>query len=222
MSTKKPISERFAAKSTELTPAQKAARTRAANKAEKDRLAKLDQQRLAQMVNLHIGGYSLDEIAHGLGMTVDEVTQSLERDTAKYIKSQPALRIYARNFISSKYMDLLEAIWDDATDKSPQKMSAAGFDKRLASQDRAIKILSELTKLHGAAAPVQTEVKVESSSEAVDALMHALTAKDGLDYDLDVFDIVDAEVVHDSAVVSGNELEAASRAVEDYDEDEDL
>jgi hypothetical protein len=212
--TKKPV---------QLTPSQKAAITRQKNKAERDRLSRAEQLRLAQIVNLYIGGYTLAEIATSIGSTPDEVDQMLQRDTARYIKSQPALRLYVRNWANKKYSELLEAIWEDATDKdTTQKLSAAGFDKKLASQDRAIKILAEMVKLNGAAAPVQQEIEVKAAPEAVEQLVAALSRQDGLDYDLDVFDIVDAELVEDLVEQSALELEVSGNRIEDDTDEEAL
>lgn len=193
-----------------LTPAQKAARTRA----EKDRLAAARAQQLAQIVNLHIGGFSLAQIGASIGASPQEVEDLLNSETSQYIRSQPALRVYVRNFVSSKYTSLLGAVWDEAVDKQhPQKLD---------NQDRALRILKEMARLHGAEAPTQSEIKVESAPEAVEKMVAALAAAQGAGYDADIFDgdVVDAELVEESAAqaktalsVSGNEV--AERTEED-------
>lgn len=206
-----------------LTPQQKAAATRKKAKAEKDRLEKAAAVQLAQIVNLHLAGYSLADIGASIGATADEVDRRLSQDAARYVRSQPALRVYVRNYISERYTQLLDAIWKDATDMTPQKLSVNGFDKKLASQDRAIKILDRMAKLHGAEAPVQSEVKIEAAPEAVEKLVAALAAGRGLGYDTSIFDgeIVDAEVVHEAVEQSHAELEVSgNRVAETQPEDE--
>lgn len=177
------------------TPQTKAA----AKKAEAAALATANAQRLAQVVNLSIAGYSLSAIGAAIGATPEEVDRMLQQDATRYVRSQPQLRVYVRNWVSERYSKLLDAVWDDAVDMTPnQKITANGFDKKLASQDRAIKILERMAKLHGADAPTQSEVKVESAPEAVEKLVQALSRQQGIGYDTDIFDIVDAEVVHDA------------------------
>lgn len=185
-----------------LTPAQKAAATRRANQAARDRLTRAEAQRLAQVVNLHIAGMSLAEIGAAIGATAEEVDRILANDAQRYIRSQPQLRVYVRNWVSERYAKLLDAVWDDAVDKSGgsnRKVNQGGFDLKLASQDRAIKILDRMAKLHGADAPVQQEVKIEAAPEQVEALVAALAAQQGQGYDPTVFDgaIYEAELVED-------------------------
>lgn len=180
------------------TPAQKAALTRA----NKQQLDKANAVRLAQIVNLHLAGLSLTEIGAQIGATADEVDQLLATDAARYVRSQPALRVYVRNFISERYLKLLDAVWADATDmNSSGKINVGGFDLKLASQDRAIKILDRMAKLHGAEAPVQHEVEVTAAPEAVENMVKILSQAQGLAYDMSVFDgdVIDAEIVHDAA-----------------------
>lgn len=183
----------------------------AARKAEEEALANQQSAadaaaaRLAQIVNLHIAGYSLAQIGAQIGASADEVDRMLASDAARYVRSQPALRVYVRNWVSERYTKMLDAVWDDATDKNSPA--------RLESQDRALRILDKMTRLHGAEAPTQTEVKVEHAPEAVERLVSALAAQSGMGYDTSVFDVVDAEVVHeaveqshDATQVSGNEV----------------
>lgn len=160
--------------------------------------------RLAQIVNLHIAGFSLEAIGNSIGCSADEVDRILTNDVARYVRSQPALRVYVRNYISEKYGKMLKAIEDDATNKTSPK--------KLESQDRMLRILAQMSKLHGADAPVQTEVKVEAAPETVEAMVKFLAEKQGLGYDDDVFDAdIVEEIVHESEL----ELEAASAAVEE-------
>lgn len=202
------------AKELVKTPAQKAAATRAQKKAAADALEKANAQRLAQIVNLHISGYSLAQIGTAIGATAEDVDRLLQRDAARYVRSQPALRVYVRNYVSSKYTQMLDAVWDEATDKA--------HPKKLENQDRALRILERMTKLHGAEAPTQTEVKVEHAPEAVEALVKALAATQGFGYDESVFDIVEADVVDDAVSQSGTALEQASSDVEEPVEGETL
>lgn len=202
------------AKELVKSPAQKAAATRAKKKAEADRLEKANAQRLAQIVNLHISGMSLAQIGTAIGATAEDVDRLLQRDAARYVRSQPALRVYVRNYISERYSQMLDAVWDAATDEQ--------HTQKLEHQDRALRILDKMTKLHGAEAPTQTEVKVEHAPEAVEQLVKALSATQGYGYDESVFDIVDADVVDDAVSQSGAALLSASAAVEEPVEGETL
>lgn len=177
--------------------------------------AKAHAARLAQIVNLHIGGYSLAEIGASIGASADEVDRMLTNDTARYVRNQPALRTYVRNWISSKYLAMIDADWDTAIDKmSPEKLE---------NQDRVMRMLDRMSKLHGADAPVQSEVKVDAAPEAVERLVSALAAGQGLGYDMNVFDVVPGTVVHDAAQQSVQELEVSGNRVEDPQEgDESL
>lgn len=182
-------------------------------------LRKAKAARLAQMINLHIAGYSFADIAEALGATVAEVENMVTADTATYIKSQPALRIYVRNWISEKYAKMIEADWDEASD--------ANAPGKLENQDRVMRMLDKMERLHGAAAPSQTEIKVDAAPEAVEALVQALAGQQGMGYDVDVFDTVPGTLVHDMAdeatkalTVSGNQIEEGEP--DGYVADEDL
>lgn len=206
---KKTPANRAAKPTPDLTPAQKAAATRAAKKREADALERSNAERLAQVVNLHIAGMSLSQIGQTIGASADEVDRMLTRDAARYVKSQPALRVYVRNWVSDRYAKLLEAVWDEATDRNhPEKLDNSA---------QALRILKEMQSLHGAQAPTQTEVKVEAAPEAVDQMVNALAAQQGLGYDVSVFDsvadVVDAEVVHDAVEQSADALLDAGEMV---------
>ena len=186
------------------------ARRVARNKAEREladaqTAQKAQAAQLAQIVNLHIAGFSLGDIGASVGKTADEIDRMLREDTARYVRTQPALRTYVRNYISGKYDKLLEAVWDEATDR--------GHPKKLENQDRAVRILERMAKLHGADAPTQAEVKIETQPEAVEAMVKALAASQGMAYDDSVFDVVDAEIIHDGVEalvdpgVSGNGMD---------------
>jgi hypothetical protein len=176
-----------AAKQLVRTPQQKAAATRAA----KQQLEKANAVRLAQIVNLHIAGYSLADIGAQIGATPEEVDRLLAQDAQRYVRSQPQLRAYVRNYISAKYTRLLDTVWDRATDKMhPDNLDAF---------DRAEKILRDMERLHGAAMPQQHEVQMDAAPEAVERLVNALAAQQGRGYDTSIFDVVDAELVEDSA-----------------------
>jgi len=197
---------------------QKAAAQRAAQKRELALAQTAAQQqaaRLAQIVNLHIAGFSLTAIGAQIGATADEVDRMLSTDAARYVKTQPALRVYVRNFISEKYSGLLEAVWDEATDKK--------HPEKLENQDRALRILKEMARLHGAEAPTQAEVKVESAPENVEKMVAVLAAAQGAAYDATIFDTVPGEVVHgmttqahDATVVSGNRIGLPDESDEDF------
>ncbi len=172
--------------------------------------AEASAARLAQIVNLHIAGFSLEQIGNSIGATAEEVDRMLSADASRYIRNQPSLRTYVRNYISGKYTELLEAVWDEATDKNHRD--------KLENQDRAFRLLKEMGNLHGAAAPTQTEVKVEAAPEAVEQLVASLAASQGLGYDMSVFDapaVVPGEVVHQAVEQSARALEVSGNAVED-------
>lgn len=161
--------------------------------------------RTAQVANLLIAGHSFASIGAAIGASADEVERMITTDTARYVRSQPSLRLWVRNYLSGKYADLLEAVWDEATDKNHRE--------KLEHQDRALRILKEMKDLHGAAAPTQTEVSIEAAPDAVEALVAALSAQQGMGYDTNIFDTVPGEVVHQAAeaaheaeAVSGNAL----------------
>ena len=202
---------------------QEAAARRAEAKAEADELraaqdaARAHAARLAQIVNLHIAGFSLAEIGASIGATEAEVDRMLSADMQRYVRSQPALRTYVRNYVSGKYTALLEAVWDEATDKT--------HAEKLENSAQALRILKEMSRLHGAEAPVQSEVKVESAPEAVEQLVSRLAAAQGLGYDMDVFNsvatTVPGTVVHQAVEQSDRALQAASEAVEESEGDDD-
>jgi hypothetical protein len=198
------------------TPAQKrAAEQAAAEKAAALELAKAttraqtQAQRLAQIVNLHISGYSLAAIGAAIGATEAEVDRMLTQETARYVKNQPALRVYVRNYLSEKYTAMLDAVWEDASDKNSKV--------KLESQDRALRILKEMKDLHGAAAPVQTEIKVEATPESVEKIVAALAAGQGMGYDDAIFDTVPGEVVHSAPAQAHAALEVSGNDVEESD-----
>lgn len=199
---------------------QAAAVARAEAKAEADSLrAAQDAQkaaaaRLAQVANLHIAGYSLADIGASIGASADEVDRMLNNDMARYVRNQPALRTFVRNYLSGKYTDLLSAVWDEATDRT--------HPEKLENQDRALRILNSMGKLHGAEAPLQKEIKVESAPEAVEKLVQALASQTGMGYDDSVFDVIDVEVIEDVVEQTHAALEASSAAVEESDGDDAL
>lgn len=175
---------------------------------------KANAAQLAQIVNLHIAGYSLAQIAESIGATAEEVDRRLANDVQRYVRSQPALRVYVRNWVSERYSKLLEAVWNEATDRT--------HVGKLENQDRALRILDRMAKLHGAEAPAQAEVKLESTPEAVDRLVQVLSAAQGVGYDMNIFDVVDAEVVEDVVAEADRQLELSSNAVEEPTDDDDL
>lgn len=185
---------------------QAAAEKRKAEKAEADALEsaatkrKQEAARLAQMVNLTIAGYSLAEIGEQIGASADEVDEMLTRDAARYVRNQPALRVYIRNWISGKYATMIEANWDEASNPaSPVKLE---------NQDRVDRFLRAMARLHGAEAPTQSEVKVEAAPENVEKMVQLLSAAQGVAYDDTVFDAEWVEEVVDEGAkaleVSGN------------------
>lgn len=200
----------------ELTPAQKAAKTKAEKRQKEQALARVEAQRLAQIVNLYIAGYSFDAIGAATGHTAAEIDRMLAKDTARFVKNQPALRNFVKSWISERYTTLLDTSWPIATDERHPKM--------LEAQDRALKVLDRMAKLHGAEAPSQTEVKVETAPEAVEALVQRIAAQQGYGYDMTVFDetavfdtvaeVVDGEVVHEAAQQNAKRL-AIESAPED-------
>ena len=167
--------------------------------------------RLAQISNLLIAGMSLTEIGQKIGASPEEVDRLLNQDMTRYVRNQPALRVFVRNYLSEKYTKLLDADWDIAVDKN--------HVAKLENQDRVLRILKEMGRLHGAEAPVQSEVKVEAAPEAVESLVKALSAQQGVDYDESIFDVVDAEVVHEAvSEAEGALLDATEQVGEGEDE----
>lgn len=188
------------------TPAQQRAIDKRAEEQQLAAAAKANAVQLAQIVNLHIAGFSLAEIGAQIGATADEVDRMIQSDAARYVRNQPALRTYVRNWISSKYMTMIEANWDIAKDKN--------HVARLENQDRVDRFLRSMAKLHGADAPVQSEVKVDAAPEAVERLVNALAGAQGLGYDEDIFD---ADVVEDAVSQSADAVEVSGNAVEESD-----
>lgn len=196
-------------------PLQRTSKQKAANDlANAQSTQQAQAARLAQIVNLHIGGYSLAAIGASIGATADEVDRLLANETARYVRSQPALRTYVRNFISEKYTGLLNAVWDEAVDKQ--------HPHKLEHQDRALRILNNMAKLHGAEAPTQTEVKVTEAPEAVERLVQALAKGAGMGYDTDIFDVEYTESVHEAVEQTHKALEVSGNHVEESDGDDDL
>lgn len=179
--------------------------------------------RLAQIVNLHLAGYSFAEIGAAIGASADEVDRMINLDATRYVRNQPQLRTWVRNWTSGKYATLLEAVWDEASAKPGEVLEGhskpVAHRERMDSQDRALRILDSMRKLHGADAPTQAEVKIEAAPEAVEALVNALSAANGLGYDETIFDI-DAEVVHE-AVEQSAEAERVSGNAVGHDADGD-
>lgn len=201
-----------------------AAEKRAREKAEADALAvqrnaaTARAAMLAQIVNLHIAGHSLEAIGASIGASADEVDRMLANETQRYVKTQPALRTYVRNFVSGKYSDLLDAVWDQAVDKSHKQ--------QLEYVDRAQRIIAQMGRLHGAEAPTQTEMKIEAAPEAVERLVAQLAAGQGLAYDDDIFDaeVVEemTEAVHALPAAAAEALEVSGNLVEESDGDDDF
>lgn len=170
--------------------------------------------RLAQIVNLVIAGHSLSSIAASIGATEAEVERMLTQETSAYVRNQPALRVFVRNYLSNKYSTLLDAVWDDATDKTSKV--------RFEAQDRSLRILKEMGRLHGADAPTQTEIKVEATPESVEKIVKALAAGEGLDYDDSIFDTVPGTVVHSAVDDTAAALDVSGNAVEESDGHDDF
>lgn len=168
---------------------------------------------LAQVVNLHIAGFSLEKIGEAIGSSPEDVDRLLQSDAARYVRSQPALRVYVRNWVSDRYTQLLDAVWEEATDRSSPV--------KLENQDRALRILDSMRKLHGADAPVQAEVVVDTAPAAVEKLVNTIAASQGLGYDVDIFDgqVIESEVVHDAVAQAHEALEKSSQAVDDVVDD---
>lgn len=166
---------------------------------------------LAQIVNLHIAGFSLAQIGAQIGATADEVDRMLSTEAARYVRNQPQLRTYVRNFISAKYMGLLDAVY-------PQAIDTKRSDQ-LEYVDRSQRILAQMGRLHGAEAPTQSEVKVEATPEAVDRIVQAIASGQGLGYDTDIFDIDPADI-HEAVTTTAEQVEVSGNAVEDQQEGE--
>jgi len=191
--------------------AAKAAR-KAAARAERDALeaaataTKARAAQLAQIVNLLIAGHSFADIGAAIGASEDEVEQMMATETARYVRTQPALRVFVRNWISSKYTEMIEVDWPFAVDPNSAE--------RLDNQDRISRMLKEMGRLHGAEAPVQSEIKMDAAPEAVEHLVAALAASQGLGYNANVFDTIPGSVVHDAVEQSHAALEVSGNRVE--------
>lgn len=204
-------------KAQQARVAEKAAERAAAKQLENaSTAAQANAQQLAQVVNLMIAGYSFEQIGASIGATAAEVERMLTADTGRYVRTQPALRTFVRNFISGKYTELLDAVWTEATDRQ--------HPEKLENQDRALRILERMGRLHGADAPTQTEIKVEAAPEAVEKIVQALSAQQGLGYDVDIFggETIPGEVVHRAPGQALAALEESSRQVEAEQEGESL
>lgn len=197
------------AKQTEL--AEKAAEA-ARLKAEADAAAlaaKAAAMRTAQVANLLIAGHTFESIGAQIGATAKEVEDMLNADSTRYIRSQPALRQWVRRWASGKYSELLDAVWDQAVDPKHRD--------QLAYQDRARPLVERITKLHGAEAPTQSEVKVEAAPESVQAIVDKIAASQGLGYNVDIFDLPPeniTETVHDMPADTAQALAAAEHAAD--------
>lgn len=198
------------------TPAQIAAVERAAvARKEADDLAVQESEadavaaRTAQIANLLIAGHTFETIGRQIGMSAVELEREFTKDSARYVRTQASLRIWVRNWISAKYSTMIEANWDHAKDKTSAE--------RLENQDRVIKMLNGMERLHGAAAPTQSEIKVDAAPEMVQKVVDAIASKAGVGYDMDIFDIDPddiTETVHEAPGASLAALEQASRVVE--------
>lgn len=197
-------------------PVKKSAASKAvAKRAEAQALERANAQRLAQIVNLIIAGFSMPEIAAATGSTTMEIEKILTQDVSQYVRTQPALRVFVRNWISAKYTGLLDSVYDQATDTSNER--------QLEYQDRAVRLLERMARLHGAEMPTQSEVKVDAAPEAVEKMVEALAKAQGVGYDVNVFDtveqIVDAEIVHEAVEeAEGALLDASERVGEGPDD----
>lgn len=189
------------------TPAQARAAARREQAAREKAELTAQAARLAQIVNLTIAGYSLADIGAQIGASADEIDRLLTNDAARYVRNQPALRAYVRNWISGKYLKMIEADWEAASDST--------HGEKLENQDRVMRMLDRMAKLHGAEMPTQSEVTLDAAPEAVEKLVNALAAGRGLGYDESVFDVVDAEVVHEAVLESADAETVSGNLVED-------
>jgi hypothetical protein len=195
-------------------PAKVTKKTAVPGSAQAEATARVEALRLAQIVNLHIAGYSLADIGESIGATAAEVDRMLTQDAARYVRSQPALRVFVRNWISEKYHGLLEASYDQATDKTS--------DKQLEFYDRTLRTLAQMQRLHGAEVPTQSEVKLDAAPEMVQSMVEALSKQQGQAYDPTIFDdIVDAEIISDSHDETQRALEESSERVADLQPDDE-
>lgn len=198
------------------SPKQIEAARKRAEAAERERDLRTAQEaaaerskQLAQIVNLYIGGYSFADIGAAIGATEAEVDRMINSETSRFVKNQPALRTFVRNFVSEKYLGLLEATYAQATDVSR--------DDQLDYVAAANKVLAQMGRLHGAEAPTQSEVKVETAPEVVDNLVRKIAAAQGRDYDANIFDLDEADI-HESHIVATEAVVVSGNAVEEPDE----
>jgi hypothetical protein len=220
-----PVSGNQRAPKSKGKPVQRTAKQEAAIEKQRERedlavqqtRAKERAAQLAQVANLMIAGHSIESIAAGIGATTDEVEKMIIDGSARFVRTQPALRAWVRSWISEKYTTMIAADWAAASD--------VDHPDKLDNQDRVMRMLKAMGTLHGAEAPTQSEVKVEHAPEAVERLVQAMLDKQGQGYDVDIFDddVVEAEVVDDAPAQALAALEAASKHVEVPDEnDEEL
>lgn len=218
MSSPSPVPKKKGAP-VQRTPAQIAALERAARvKREADDLAEQKTKadavaaRTAQIANLLISGHTFESIGAQIGMTATELEREFNKDSARYVRTQASLRIWVRNYLSSQYAAMLAVDMPRATDAQRPDM--------LEHQDRAMRLLKEMGRLHGAEAPTQSEVKVEAAPESIERMVRKLAEQQGAGYDMDVFDLDDDDVteVGEQAQAAPADalraLEAASREVE--------
>lgn len=203
------------------TPKQRAAAQAAARAAEKqaqkdaeNALTAARAAQLAQIANLIIAGHTFDSIGAAIGATGAEVEAMMNAESARFVRNQPALRTFVRNYISERYSLLLESVWDAASDSKHKDQ----YDAQVA----AVRILERLGRLHGADAPVQKEVKIESAPESVNALVNALAAQAGMGYDSSIFDTVPGTVIHAAHEDAVRELAVSGNMVEEDDDDDTL
>lgn len=169
--------------------------------------------RTAQIANLLIGGHTFESIGAATGASAKEVEDMLNADSTRYIRSQPALRQWVRRWASGKYSELLGSVWDQAVNPNHRE--------QLAYQDRARPLVERITKLHGAEAPTQAEVKIEQAPESVQRIVDAIAASQGMGYDVDIFDtpdVVDGVLVDETHAA---EIRSAEQADSDQPEDEE-
>jgi hypothetical protein len=86
-------------------------------------------------------------------------------------------------------------------------------------QDRALRVLKEMARLHGAEMPVQSEIKVDAAPEAVEKMVEALAGRAGLAYDASIFDVIDAEVIEDARTESQQAALDSAEQVGEGEED---
>jgi transposase len=160
------------------TPKQQAAVEKAAEARQQNRdlavqrnQAEANAAQLAQVVNLVIAGHSFESIGASIGASASDIEQMVSQGAERYVRTQPALRTWVRNWISAKYTAMIDADWDQASDPD--------HPEKLEHQDRVMRMLPNMARLHGAEAPTQSEVKVEHSHDAVENLVRKLSEQQG-------------------------------------------